>query len=178
MRHIRIPLPAVALIILILLCRAVASAGPLVVQCPQDWKLERKTNSINTLSGRYEFYSLMRQSGEGLLMFSPWPPGGSSNDIPALVKELADRFVKDARKSTSKVKLTSDTYHIEQFDGDQCHGSFVLFEDIAPPHSAAPSVLAMFFIYVDGRLWNGQFTGSRDGWDQALPVLKSLKTDN
>jgi hypothetical protein len=28
---------------------------------------------------------------------------------------------------------------------------------------------------VDGKIWNGQFTGTPDGWKQALTVLKDVK---
>jgi hypothetical protein len=110
-------------------------------------------------------------------MFNPWPLGGSSNDIPAMMKDLADRYTNHARKNPPKAKITSDIYHIQQFAGGQCHGSYVLFEDSEATYFGH-IVSTMFFMYVDGRVWSGQFTGSRDEWDQALPVLKSLKADN
>jgi hypothetical protein len=34
---------------------------------------------------------------------------------------------------------------------------------------------AVFVMEVDGRIWNGQFTGPPDAWKQALTVLKDLK---
>ena len=34
----------------------------------------------------------------------------------------------------------------------------------------------MFMMSVDGRIWNGQFTGSRTDWEHALKLLKTLKS--
>jgi hypothetical protein len=35
----------------------------------------------------------------------------------------------------------------------------------------------MFMMSVDGRVWNGQFTGPSNSWIQAIGVLKSVKKD-
>ena len=104
-------------------------------------------------------------------MFSKWPPPSRPEDIPALVRKLADGFVKEARKS-SGLNLTSEKYDIEEFTGDHCKGSCAAFEFKSGDTNR---VQALFVMSVDGQTWNGQFTGKPDDWRDALKLLKTVK---
>ena len=60
-------------------------------------------------------------------MFSRWPPPSKPEDIPALVRQLADGFVKEA-KDSRKFALDREKYDVEQFAGDHCKGTCVVFQ--------------------------------------------------
>ena len=69
------------------------SQGPLQISpLPPGWKLEYSgENGI-------DFYSVLpRPEGSGVLMFSRWPPASKPEDIPALVRKIADGFLESAR---------------------------------------------------------------------------------
>jgi hypothetical protein len=57
----------------------------------------------------------------------------------------------------------------EQFTGGHCYGRFYL--DSADTNS----VVAIFMMSVDDKLWSGRFRGSAEGWNQALTFLKSAE---
>ena len=107
-------------------------------------------------------------------MFSQWPPPSKPEDIPTLVQQLADGFLKEAKKS-SEFTLTSEEYRIEQFAGEQCRGSYATFQTSIGGTNALQT---MFMMSVDGEIWNGQFNGPSDAWRQALTVLRSIKKDS
>jgi hypothetical protein len=145
-----------------------ASKGPLSFQSPPGWKVEHQT------PGSLHFYSVTASTPDGgLMMFSQWPPPSRPEEIPALVRQLADGFLKIAKKS-SEFRLASEEYRVEQFSGEHCQGSYATFQTIS---SGSNTLQTMFMMNVAGRIWNGQFTGPSDGWKQALTVLKSIKND-
>lgn len=95
--------------------------GPLTFQPPAGWKVERQT------LGGLHFYSLTANSPDGgLLMFSQWPPPSKPEDIPTILKQIADGFLKESKKP-SGLTLANEQYHIEQFAGEQCQGSYAAF---------------------------------------------------
>jgi serine/threonine protein kinase len=142
------------------------AGGPLQVSpLPAGWKL--KYDGTHGL----DFYSLSPpQEGGGVLMFSRWPPPSKPEDIPALLRQIADGFVKGANISPGLV-LSSEKYDIEQFAGDHCKGSYALFK------IKNAGIQAMFMMSVDGQTWNGQFTGTPDDWREALGLLKALRSN-
>ena len=135
----------------------------LAVNVPEGWEFEFKGNS------GVEFY-VVKNPGENpsLLMFSPWPPPNRVDDIPALMRMLADGFVEGAAVS-EEFTLESSDYRIEDFEGDHTIGSFVLFE----VEGGIAQTLFMFGRGTD--LWNGQFTGPGEDWEAALSIVRSLE---
>ena len=160
-----------AVIVLGLLFAGCLSARPgsLSFQIPADWK------SRDQPSGGVDFYAFTNKVGN-LLMFSPWSPRSKPEEIPALVRQLSDRFVKDVKDSQvlTNVTLSTHEYRIRQFSGAHCNGSYVTFEATVRT-TGAKMLQAMFMMSVDSRVWNGQFTGPPDAWEQALAMLESVK---
>jgi hypothetical protein len=139
---------------------------PLVFESPAGWKTEYKT------SGGLDFYTLTAgKPDEGLLMFSQWPPPNKPEEIPRLVQQTAETFLEQARKS-SQVSLASQEYHVEQFSGAECQGSYVVFR---PGGAGVDAVQVIFMMSVDGKIWNGQFGGPSNEWTQAIAVLKGIR---
>ena len=158
--HMRPPLPIVLTLALMFVGCSPTSKGPLSFQLPSGWKVEHQT------PGNLHFYGVTAGTPDGgLLMFSQWPPPSRPEEIPALVQQLADGFLKT---------LASHEYRVEQFAGSQCQGSYAVFQI----GSGGTNLLqTMFMMSVDGRVWNGQFTGPSNAWIQAIGVLKSVKKD-
>lgn len=138
--------------------------GPLSFQLPSGWKVERHA------PGGLQFYTVTAGTPDaGLLMLSQWPPPSRPEEIPALVQKLAEGFLDQARQS-SKFTLATQHYRVEQFTGSQCQGSYAVFQI----SNGGTNVLqTMFMMSVDGRVWNGQFTGPSNAWLQAIGLLKS-----
>ena len=164
----RSPLPILLTFALMLSGCSSTDKGPLSFQSPAGWRVKHQT------PGGLHFYSLTANTpGGGLLMFSQWPPPGRPDEIPALVQKIADGFVKESQQS-SEFTLASHEYQIEQFDGGQCQGSYAVFQTSIGRTNVLQT---MFMMSVDGKLWNGQFTGPSNTWEQAILVLKSIKKD-
>ncbi len=142
-----------------------AGKGPLSFQPPVGWKVEHKA------SGGLQFYTVTAGTPDrGLLMFSQWPAPSKSEEIPALVRQIADSFLSQAQQ-TSELTLRTHEYRIEQFTGAHCQGSYAAFQIVAGGTNALQT---MFMMNVDGRLWNGQFTGPSNAWTQAITVLRTI----
>jgi hypothetical protein len=134
------------------------------MQVPPDWKVERQH------PGRLDFYSVTTGSpGFGLLMFSRWPPQSSPDEIPDLVRKLADGFLE--RGKGGQVNLVSDSYTVESFGGERCKGNYAVFQT----GTNGNAVAAMFMMSVNGEIWNGQFTGTMDDWVKSLQLLGTIK---
>ena len=162
----RLSLPIIIILALMLVGCSQSNKDPLLFQTPDGWKVEHKS------PGGLHLYAVTAgPPGGGLLMFSQWPPPSRPEDIPTLVRQLADGFLKQAQQS-SKFALTRHEYQIEQFNGEQCEGSYAAFQIGS---SGANILQTMFVMSVDGSMWNGQFTGPSNEWAQALTVLKSIR---
>ncbi len=134
-------------------------------QSPAGWTAKHQA------PGGLDFYSVTTSTpGTGVLMFSPWPPANRPEDIPTLVQQIADGFRKQAKQSGTA--LASEDYRMEQFAGSYCQGSYATFRTGGP---GTNTVQTMFMISVDGRIWNGQFTGPEADWKQAITLLRSIK---
>ncbi len=164
----RPPLPTVLAFVLVFVGCSPTSKGPLSFQVPAGWTVEHQT------AGGLHFYAVTAGTAdEGLLMFSQWPPPSRPEEIPGLVQKLADGFLDQAKQS-SEFTLASHEYRVEPFTGARCQGSHAVFQ----ARSGGTNVLqTMFMMSVDGRVWNGQFTGPSNAWIQAIEVLKSVKND-
>lgn len=135
---------------------------PLMVQAPPQWQVKYQgDNGI-------QFYSVNIKGGGALLMFSRWPVPGGKDQIPALVDTLAKGFITTA-KTNPDLKLQSYDYKTEPLVGDSFSGQFVTF-------TINDDLVQTMFMFSDGDgLWNGQFTGTKEKWIEALDILKKLK---
>lgn len=145
---------------------AVAAEGPLEMTVPDGWKLEyRGDNGV-------DFYSVTPASaGTGLLMFFKWPPPTRVEEIPMLVRKLADGFVKATAKA-GKYKLNSKKYEVERLEGEHSKGNHAAFWLKSGKDDFMHGI---FMMSVDGQIWNGQFTGQSEHWLQSLRLLKTIK---
>ena len=116
-----------------------------------------------------QFYTVTRKEGDtALLMFSRWPAPGNVNQIPEQIEGMAKGFV-GMTKGNKDIKLKTDQYKIEEIAGDTFSGSFVQFE------IEGGVTQTMFMIGDAEGIWNGQFTGTKERWVEALSILKKLK---
>jgi len=136
---------------------------PLIVQAPADW-------TVNYQDGEgIHFYTLTCKRGENsLLMFSRWPAPGSKKQIPALVDSLAKGFLKEVGKS-EEIKLDTLEYDTKPIMGDNFSGHSIAFM------LEGGSLQTMFMISDGKGIWNGQFTGSKECWIEAIEILKKLR---
>ncbi len=143
--------------------RAEDIAQALIVEAPEPWEVKYKGKK------NLQFYTVTRRDGaKHVLMFSKWPAAGNIDQIPDLVKQLAERFLATAEKN-EKIKLKSKEYEIEKITGDEFSGSFVSFSQ------EDGSVQTLFMIGDKEGIWNGQFSGSPENWTEAVTVLQTLK---
>jgi hypothetical protein len=140
-----------------------ADQGPLVVSPPSDW-----TVTYDGSKG-VSFYSLSKPQGENvILMFSKWPAPGNADQIPGFLDQIATKFV-DAAARNPKIKLDNTNYDKGEFLGDPFSGNYVEF-------TIKGGLKQVMFMFSDGNgIWNGQYTGSADGWIEAMEVLKAIK---
>ena len=135
----------------------------LMVDAPATWKVEFKGDK------GMQFYTVKRREGDtALLMFSRSPVPGNVKQIPEQIETLAKSFAGLA-KDSKDFKLKTDKYKIEEIAGDTFSGSFVRFE------IEGGFTQTMFMIGDAEEIWNGQFTGTKERWAEALAILKSLK---
>lgn len=135
----------------------------LIVEAPATWKVEFKGDK------GMQFYTLTRKEGDtALLMFSRWPAPGNVKQIPEQIEAMAKGFVGIA-KGNKDIKLKTDKYKIEKIAGDTFSGSFVQFE------IDGGFTQTMFMLGDAEGIWNGQFTGTKERWAEAVSILKKLK---
>jgi hypothetical protein len=157
--------------ILLSLCNAVLSLGAevkqaLAVEAPASWEVKYKGDK------GIQFYTVIRKDGDtALLMFSRSPVSGNVAQIPEQIETLAKGFVSQAAKSND-FKLESTEYKIEKIEGEHFSGRFVQFA------VKGGIVQTMFMIGDSEGIWNGQFTGTKERWAEALEILKKLKKNS
>ena len=135
----------------------------LIVEAPTTWRVEFKGDK------GMQFYTVTRKEGDtALLMFSRSPVPGNVKQIPEQIEAMAKGFVGLA-KGNKEIKLKTDKYKIEEIAGDKFSGSFVQFE------IEGVITLTMFMIGDAEGIWNGQFTGTKERWAEAIAILKKLK---
>ena len=135
----------------------------LIVEVPASWKVEFKGDK------GMQFYTVTRKASDmALLMFSRSPGPGNVNQISEQIESLAKGFAEEA-KDNKHFKLKTDKYKIEAIAGNEFSGSFVQFE------IEAGITQTMFMIGDAEGIWNGQFTGTKERWSEALSILKNLK---
>lgn len=143
--------------------RADSKTGPLQIDGSPDWTVKYDNSKGN------QFYSLSRTQGENvILIFSRWPAPGNADQMPGFLEQMANKFL-DIAKTNPRIKLDSSTYTQGEFIGYPYSGKYVEF-------TIKGGMKQVMFMFSDGDgIWNGQYTGSADGWIEAMEVLKSIK---
>jgi len=135
----------------------------LVVEVPETWEVEFKGDK------GIQFYTVTRKAGDtALLMFSRWPAPGNVKQIPEQIEAMAKGFVGLA-KGNKDFKLKDENYKIEEITGVTFSGHFVQFE------IEGGVTQTMFMIGDEEGIWNGQFTGTKERWAEAVAILKKIK---
>lgn len=138
-------------------------AGPLQVQTPDGWSEKYPSDD-----GAKVYTLTKTEGGNSLLIFSRWTAPGTRTEIPSFLGSMARKFAAMA-KDNPKIKLTSDSYTKGDFIGDPFSGKFVLF-------AMDRGLVQTFFMFNDGdEIWSGQYSGTADGWSQAVDILKVIK---
>jgi hypothetical protein len=138
---------------------AVVEEWPLRIDAEPEWKVECTGDGI-------QFFMLTRSEGEQApLMFSRWPAPGGKDQIPALIKQMADSFLLKVKRN--EVPLVSkDGYQVEKIAGDEFSGQAAIFK-------INYGIYQTIFIVSDGDgICNGQFSGSKTMWLKAKAILK------
>lgn len=140
-----------------------AEQGPLAVDAPIGWDVEYQGDD------GIQFYTVTRKDDENaLLMFNRWPVPGGREQIPGLINGMAEAFLKEA-KASKEFKLETVEYEIQNLEGEAFSGRFVVFQ-------VEGGFVQTMFMLSDGHgIWNGQFSGSEERWDEAIGILKKLK---
>lgn len=150
-----------SLIVATLLCACAQPHPPLAVALPTGWKL--------SYTARSEHYAIHSADGQNVLMFAPWPPPTGRSQIASTLTDMARSFVTNA--PSENIKLATTSFVIQPlFQGSE--GSFVKFE-IVDGNSRIVQTVFMFPLHE--RIWRGQFTGTAEGWTNALTVLERFE---
>ncbi len=137
--------------------------GPLVVTPAANWTVQYKKDE------KTESYTVVPPAGNTtLLAFSRWPAPGTADQIPSFLDQMARRFGEMALHNPD-IKLASTDYTNGEFIGDPFSGKYVEF-------TIKGGLKQVLFMFSDGPvIWNGQYIGTADGWNDAMAVLKSIK---
>jgi len=162
MRHSLKTLFAVVCLTSSVMAQEAKQQGPLAIELPAGWEMKYKGDGI-------DFYTLTSK-GEGLslLMLSRWPMGGGKDKIPALMDQLSKSFAESA-KNNKDINLTNPDAKPEDLGGENFSGKYVLFE------IDGGVVQAMYMVSDGTDIWNGQFSGSKEQWTEALGIIRKLK---
>jgi hypothetical protein len=105
-----------------------------------------------------------------MLMFSRWPLPVKQEEISNRVDTKAAKFLEEGQKHS--VKFDQNSYTKGEIKGDLISGEFAMFKIFGGQDQ-------VLFMFTDGtNVWNGQYTGSADRWNDALETLKAIKKSN
>jgi len=136
--------------------------GPLEVTVSEKWQIRYKGDGT-------QFYTVTRKEGEtALLMFHRWPAPGNRDQIPVYLGQIADGFLKEA-KNNPDFHLEKEGFVKEKIEGIEFTGEVVIFTIQGGMYQA------VFMLSNGDGIWNGQFSGSKERWLEALEILKGLK---
>jgi hypothetical protein len=141
-----------------------SGTGPLLVQPPAGWSVELKGDKAPV-------YVVKGPQNEPLmLMFSRWPLPVKQEEISNRVDTKAAKFLEEGQKHS--VKFDQNSYTKGEIKGDLISGEFAMFKIFGGQDQ-------VLFMFTDGtNVWNGQYTGSADRWNDALETLKAIKKSN
>jgi len=134
---------------------------PLKINNAEGWKIEYKGDGL-------QFYSLShKDSGFALLMFSRWAAPADKEQIPILIKQISEAFLREAEKK--KLTLLKKESRSEKIEGEQFSGEAAVFALKGGLHQT------IFMVGDSEGIWNGQFTGSKEHWEKAKIILSKLQ---
>jgi len=138
---------------------------PLTVQVPENWRVDY--NGKNGI----QFYRIKLTEGESmLLMFSRWPVEGGKEEIPHLLDTIAKGFI--GKINGNKGMIETLDYRADSIEGEIYSGKFVAFP-------MRGGLLQTIFMIGNGdEIWSGQFTGSKERWNDSLNILKKIKKNS
>ncbi len=137
-----------------------ASDGPLIVTAPSDWKIEFHSEPDNV-------YLIDKDTD--LLMLTPLTVDLKSEKIPGYLQQMAKKFV-EASKGDPRFQTGAKPFIEGHIVGVSFPVNFVLF-------GAEDDNKQVFFAFnIEGeKTWRGTFTGTADGWNKAIEMLKSIR---
>ncbi len=137
------------------------SAEPLIVQAPQQWKLKYHGDGL-----KKHQYTLTRTETPGtFLLFSRWPNQASAEMIPVYLDIMKNTLYPQSRNNK-----TSNAFKVKSIGGLYFSGKYV------PVLLTQEGYSQIIFAFNDEENnWKGQFTGSKEYWEEALSILKKLK---
>ena len=165
MKHLFILLRSVALLGF-LSCQAAETekTPPLEIKASLEWKIEFANNQ------GVDFFTLklsQKDGSDGQMTISRWPVPGGVEQIASSIKLMADSFIETA-KGNPNLKLKENKVKIEKLKGAEVEGEAAVFE-------LKLEIFQTMFMFNDGaQTWNGQFTGSKEGWEKAKKLLEQI----
>ena len=144
--------------------RADDAKQPLVVEAPAGWKVEHKIPG----GAGSDFYTLTKAEEHGLLMFYRWSAPGTKEQLPQFLDMIIKGFTTEVAKS-DKIKLKDQKPERMKIEGGDFSGEAAVFAMEGDIYQT------MFMAECGGSLWTGQFTGSRELWEEAVKILKAVK---
>ena len=143
-----------------------AGPGPLKVTAPEGWEV-----NFGNGYGLSHYTIRAGKPGTALLTLSVWPPGGSPEKIPELVEGLAQGFAQ-AAQSDATLSTIDANYTRGAISGEVFSGNYAEFKI----STGDRMVVQTLYMISDGQtIWNGQYTGTESGWEQAKGVLGALR---
>jgi len=165
MKHLLILLISVALFSF-LSCQAAETekTPPLEIKASLECKIEFANNQ------GVDFFTLnlsQKDGSDGQMTISRWPVPGGVEQIASSIKLMADSFIETA-KGNPNLKLKENKVKIEKLKGVEVEGEAAIFE-------LKLEIFQTMFMFNDGaQTWNGQFTGSKGGWEKAKKLLEQI----
>ena len=124
-------------------------------------------------AGELSFYTVTSSDPEQYaLMFYEWPAPSQPREIRELLQALSDGFLMHMTNTSPQATVLNPESKIEPIMGDVCRGNYVLFR---VRDGEMETIQTMFMVAVDGKLWNGQFTGTAEEWPCAWNLIRSIR---
>lgn len=159
-------LPILIALISFLPCQAAKAekTPPLKIKAELEWKIEFTNNQ------GVDFFTLKlnpKDGGDGQMTISTWPVPGGVEQIASSIQLMADSFIETA-KGNPNLQLKENKVKIEKIKGAEVEGEVAVFE-------LKLEIFQTMFMFNDGaQTWNGQFTGSKEGWEKAKKLLEQI----
>ena len=137
---------------------------PLRIKAGLEWTVDFTNNQGVDF---FTFKLNPKDGGDGQMTISRWPVPGGVEQIASSIQLMADSFIETA-KGNPNLQLKENKVKIEKIKGGEVEGEAAIFE-------LKLEIFQTMFMFNDGtQTWNGQFTGSKDGWKKAKNLLEQI----
>ena len=134
---------------------------PLKIEAGTEWKVE----FINEEGGGFTINQ--KAGGGGEMMISRWPVPGGAEQIASSMQLMVDSFIEVAKENPN-LQLKEKKAKMEKIKGVEIVGEVAIFE-------LKLGIFQTMFMFNDGiQTWNGQFTGSEEGWGKAKKLIEQI----